>query len=235
MLPYHNMYVEVFGGGGSLLFTKRPSFTEVYNDINNDLWNFFYQLKKAPEALRKEIDSTPVARRIFEEKPRTDLERAVWFFLRKKASVLAKGKDFDCFEKDIKTVKDLDVSYFANRLKYVAIENRDFEYIFKRYDKATTLFYCDPPYHFKGVGKLYGEYDWEDDDIHERLYESIAKTHGKFILSYNDCEYVRNRYKDYHIKKHEISCTHINTNDRDDRTSNETKSKYLEELIIWNF
>ena len=34
LMPPHKIYVEVFGGGASLLFAKRTSPVEVYNDID---------------------------------------------------------------------------------------------------------------------------------------------------------------------------------------------------------
>jgi len=40
-IPQHHTYVEVFGGGASLLFAKEPSPVEVYNDIWSDVVNFF--------------------------------------------------------------------------------------------------------------------------------------------------------------------------------------------------
>ena len=39
LIPYHKLYVEVFGGGASLLFYKQPSFIEIYNDLNYDMYN----------------------------------------------------------------------------------------------------------------------------------------------------------------------------------------------------
>ena len=32
-----------------------------------------------------------------------------------------------------------------------------------------------------------------------RLRESIGKLKGKFLLSYNDCDYIRELYSDYNI------------------------------------
>ena len=34
---------------------------------------------------------------------------------------------------------------------------------------------------------------------HARLKESLSKAEGKFILSYNDCEYIRDLYSEYNI------------------------------------
>lgn len=45
LIPPHHIYVEVFGGGASLLFAKEPSPVEVYNDIDSGLVNFFRVLR----------------------------------------------------------------------------------------------------------------------------------------------------------------------------------------------
>jgi len=37
----HDCYVEVCGGGGSVLFGKEPSRIEVYNDVDGELTNFW--------------------------------------------------------------------------------------------------------------------------------------------------------------------------------------------------
>ena len=49
-------YVEVFGGGGWVLFHKRPSKFEVYNDIEGELVNFFRVVKNRPAELLLELD-----------------------------------------------------------------------------------------------------------------------------------------------------------------------------------
>ncbi len=59
----HQSYVEVFGGAAWVLFGKEQelSKTEVYNDINSDLVNFFRVLKYHSEEfkfwLKKDIVS----------------------------------------------------------------------------------------------------------------------------------------------------------------------------------
>ena len=37
----YGRYIEVFGGGGWVLFGKKPDKFEVYNDFNNNLSNMF--------------------------------------------------------------------------------------------------------------------------------------------------------------------------------------------------
>jgi len=44
-LPEHKCYVEVFGGSGAVLVNKPESHTEVYNDLDGDLVQFFEVLR----------------------------------------------------------------------------------------------------------------------------------------------------------------------------------------------
>ena len=79
------------------------------------------------------------------------------------------------------------------RLCNVIIENMSFEKIIERYDKKDTLFYLDPPYY--GAEKYYQEEFSEENHI--KLAEMLKNVEGKFILSYNDCEYVRELYSGF--------------------------------------
>ena len=40
-LPAHRTYGEPFGGAAGLLLTKARSYSEVYNDLDGDVVNFF--------------------------------------------------------------------------------------------------------------------------------------------------------------------------------------------------
>ena len=53
----YNRYVEVFGGGGWVLFGKPRDHCnlEVYNDYNNDLANLFLCARDKPISLVKEL------------------------------------------------------------------------------------------------------------------------------------------------------------------------------------
>ena len=44
LFPIHKIYCEVFGGAGHILFRKKPSDIEIYNDINYGLYLFFKTL-----------------------------------------------------------------------------------------------------------------------------------------------------------------------------------------------
>ena len=75
----------------------------------------------------------------------------------------------------------------AERLRNVVIENKDFEALIKTYDRENTLFYCDPPY----VGTEGYYQTGFGEKQHRALSERLSAIKGKFLLSYNDCELVR--------------------------------------------
>jgi DNA adenine methylase len=62
-----------------------------------------------------------------------------------------------------------------------------------------TLLFLDPPYYLESKSKLYGN----NGDMHEKfdhkLLFDVLHTKKKWVVTYNNCEYIRNLYKDYII------------------------------------
>lgn len=88
--------------------------------------------------------------------------------------------------------------------KNLSVECASFEKVFQQY--PNDFFYCDPPYFLTGNSKMFkGIYPMRNFPIHHNgfQHELLAKClhahKGKFILSYNDCEWVRNAYKGFKI------------------------------------
>lgn len=197
-----NRYVEVFGGAGWVLFSSdRHAETEVYNDMDGRLVNLFRCVKYHPDALQKELEFTFNSREQFfdareqtEIRGMTDIQRAARFYILIKESF---GIDLRSFGMRAKNMGRA-VNYLekvSERLRSVVIEHQDFEKIIKNHDRETTLFYLDPPYY--GTEKYYTEKFSQED--HARLKNLLDYIKGKFILSYSDCGYVRELYKDYDI------------------------------------
>ena len=90
----------------------------------------------------------------------------------------------------------------ARRLQKVVIENRDFEKLIRQYDRPVSFFYCDPPYfatedYYKDVG-----FTAKD---HIRLRDVLLNCSGKFLVSYNDCQEIRELWDKPNIHIEEIS------------------------------
>lgn len=195
-------YIEVFGGGGSVLFAADShADMEVYNDRSGELVNLFRCIKYHPEELAREVEGYFNAWEIFTEiKERlkcpgfTDIQRAAMFFVQIKISFGADARSFGCSKTGRKLSCDR-FSEISDRLKNVVIEHKDFADLIKVYDRKNALFYCDPPYH--KTEHHYSERFTEDD--HRRLKNVLENIKGKFVLSYNDDEFVRELYSGYNI------------------------------------
>lgn len=222
-------YIEVFGGAGWVLFSSdKHAKTEVYNDVNGNLVNLFRCVKYHPEALQKELEFTLMSREQFfdakeqmEIRGLTDIQRAARFYILIKESFGSCMRTFAVCSKNIKSAIDY-ISKVSKRLDTVVIENQDFERILKTYDRKDSLFYLDPPYY--EAEKYYPDRFMQED--HMRLKESLSKVEGKFILSYNDDEYVRELYKNYNIVEIERISNMV---------KNEQRKPRYRELLIKNY
>ena len=83
----------------------------------------------------------------------------------------------------------------SRRLADTVVENKDFEALIRQYDRDSAFFYCDPPY-YETEG--YYEVAFRKED-HKRLRDTLAECKGKWMVSYNDCEFIRKLYRGYEI------------------------------------
>lgn len=222
-------YIEVFGGAGWILFAKDkvPGQLEVYNDINGELVNLFRCIKYHCGELQRELDWLLTSRELFFDyiaqsnvQGFTDIQRAARFLYRVKLS-------FGCDQRSYATsAKSIDntVEYLKKvheRLRNVNIEHKDFADLIQVYDRAGALFYLDPPY--VDTERYYDSPFCRED--HERLRNVLGGIKGKFILSYNDCPFIRELYEGYQIE----SICRANT-----LAGNDNKTPF-QEVIIRNF
>lgn len=223
----YNRYIEVFGGAGWLLFSRdKHAPLEVFNDVNGELINLYRVVKYHPEPLQKEMECLLMSReQFFDELNRntrgvTDIQRAARYFCLIKESFGTDCRSFGVSSRDIHKAVDY-LKEVSNRLNRVVIENQDFERLIKTYDRPDALFYLDPPYY--EAEKYYP--DRFNPEDHERLCKCLSDLKGRFVLSYNDCQQIRELYEGYTII--EV--------DRMDNLANKDRSRRYKELIIKNF
>lgn len=89
-------------------------------------------------------------------------------------------------------------------VKNIKINRDSFENVLVKHRK--DFLYLDPPYFLEGDSKMFkGIYPMRNFPIHhdnfrhDLLVELLKKHEGGFILSYNDCTWVREAYKDFKI------------------------------------
>lgn len=196
--PEHHSYLEPFFGSGAVLFNKPRSNIETVNDLDGNVVNLFYWIRKDPEKLASEIYYTPYARQVYEEAyhlvPKNDFERAVNFYIR-----LNMGHGFRTTGEKVGWKNDVQgrerayasqdwvnlpdkIIQAAERLRGVQIENRPAVDLIKRFNFPNVLIYCDPPYVLDTRhGKQY-RCEMENDE-HEELLDTLINHKGKVLIS----------------------------------------------------
>ena len=230
MIPEHSCYIELFFGAGWVYFGKEPSKVEVINDIDKELINLFKMIKYHAPEIERQLEYEFSGRDVFEEYKHctleylTEIHRAVRFLYLISQSFAGKGKDFgygttsrpkpQIFYKDV--LDDL-----KERLRNTYVENLSFEKIIDKYDREHSFFFCDPPYfETAGYGNEFGEKE------HLLLRDNLKGMKGKFLLTINDHDKVREWYKDFNIKEVQVNYS-VSRN-------KEARGKY-KELIITNY
>ena len=199
---YYERYIEVFGGAGWILFHKNPGNDfEVYNDFNSLLVNLYRCVREKPNELMDALRYCLNSREDFDyiknclarDSPVSDVQKAAWFYQQIRYSYASGLTSFGSQPHDIWSNFPL-IEQAHRRLAKVVIENKDFEKLIRQYDRPVSFFYCDPPYfETEGYYKNVGEDGFTEKD-HIRLRDSLMKAQGKFLLSYNDCEFIRELY-----------------------------------------
>lgn len=208
MMPNHVCYVEPFFGAGWVYFSKDKSEVEVINDKDRELINLFRVIKEHPEEVKRLLDYEFVSRDKFEFHKTsninnlTDIQRAVRYIYVISNSFAAKGVSFGygALKKPTQKIFLDDFSIFRERLKNTYVENKNAIDIIERYDRESTFFFCDPPY-YETAG--YKEKFTVEDHI--ELKNKLESISGKFLLTINDHEEIRELYKDFSIKEVKVN------------------------------
>lgn len=196
----YERYIEVFGGGGWVLFHKPPRGDfEVFNDFDGNLVNLYRCVRDKPQVLIDKLHFTLNSREDFAEiktalKHDADMDEMTRAALFYQLVVYSYGHDrdsFACRPNDMWTRFPL-IHQAHRRLRRVIIENRDFEKLIGQYDRPVSFFYCDPPYYMT-EDYYAGGFTRTD---HKRLHDALMGIGGKFLLSYNDCPEIRELYND---------------------------------------
>jgi DNA adenine methylase len=200
-LPPHSCWVEAFCGSAALTLRKLPAQIEIINDIDNEIVNFFQQLRTNYEELYRLIELTPYAEQELinarkEDKNIDDLERARRFLVQSMMAINGviggeKG-GFSYSDSYTRNWHDARVSRWNNvperlklvveRLKDVRIENKDARKILQRYlNRPATLVYLDPPYLADRVNGYTNEAN--NQEFHEELLTMANKSKCMIFIS----------------------------------------------------
>ena len=170
----------------------------------NAIKEFFEREEFADTHLNEELLLTeimlppPEARELKELRTRIageyDVRRAAMFLKLLRYSYSSGCKSYASQPFDLRRLFGL-IRELENRMANVVIENQDFAALVRHYDRPDSFFYADPPY-FTSEDMYDTEFCWKD---HLRLRDTLGDIKGKFLLSYNDCEEIRELYDGFSV------------------------------------
>lgn len=221
--PPHRVYVEPFGGAGSVLMRKRRSYAEVWNDLDGEIVNVFRVLRDPhmSEALARQLVLTPFARTEFDaayqSEGETPVERARLTMIRSQMGygsasfnsqhatgfrTYTGGNRNRLPSKDWATFPE-QITAFVERLRSVVIESRPAVEIILQHDGPDTLHYLDPPYVLSTRGSAAGvrtKYRHEMADDEHRALAAVARNlAGMVVISGYRCELYDDLYGDWRM------------------------------------
>jgi DNA adenine methylase len=200
-------YVEPYFGGGSVLLANDPvGISEVANDLNGELTNFwqvlqgqtsFHQFRRLSQALpfsEWEFKNSKINSVLEADGYGETVHRAVTFFIRCRQSLAGRMKEFTGVTRTrtrrgmnnevsawLSAVEGLPLVHA--RLKRVLIRNQPALKLIEKEDDTRTLFYVDPPY-LHETRKTVNDYEHEMSvKQHEELLAALCLIKGRFLLS----------------------------------------------------
>lgn len=175
--------------------------------------------------LTKILFPPPAAKELTEMRKRItadyDVRRAAMFLKLLRFSYSSSGKSYASQPFDIRKLFGL-ISQLQDRMANVVVENQDFETLIKHYDRPDAFFYLDPPY-FSTEDMYEVGFGWDD---HVRLRDTLKNIKGRFLLSYNDCNEIRELYNGFSM--FDFSRTHS-------MAQRYEAGKEFKELLIGNY
>lgn len=202
--PTHECYTEAYGGAAGVLLQKRRSRAEVYNDLDDDVVNFFHVLRD-PRLCALLVQScilTPYSRAEFEEaweRSHDPVERARRLAIRSQMGFGSAGatKGTTGFRYDTKreygtaqqewAIYPSAIAAAGMRLVGVLIENQAALRVLTDHDGPETLHFVDPPYQqslrimSSGKERCY-RYEMTDSQ-HRELLEHLRGLQGMVVLT----------------------------------------------------
>lgn len=200
----HSSYAEPFVGMGGIFLrrAKRPR-AEAINDISGDVVTLFRCLAEhypyLVDMLRFRVASRAEFERLLGLDPErlTDLQRAVRFLYVQRLAFGGKvsGRNFGVANErpsrfDVGKLEPM-LGEIHDRLQSVVIERLPYGDFIRRYDRDGALFYLDPPYW--ACETDYGPDVFSRDDF-AALAQQLAGIKGKFLMSLNDTDGVRETF-----------------------------------------
>jgi len=210
LLPDFDEFREPFLGGGSVfVYVKQryPNKKFWINDLYSELYKFWEMTQKDVDALIAKVYEWKTKYAIGKElyqflnenlEKFNDLERAAAFFVYNRitfsGTTLSGGYSEGAFtgrftESSIKRLNAL-----GKVINGSLITNSDYEELLKK-EGDNVFIFLDPPYYSATKSALYGKNGHLHKSFnHKRFAENMKNCRHKWLITYDDSEYIRNLF-----------------------------------------
>lgn len=243
IIPDFDEFREPFVGGGSIFIYAKQHFPNKkfwINDIYLELYKFWEMSQKDVNALITQIyewrEKFPVGKelhRFLNENLANfnDLERAAAFFIYNRITFsgtsLSGGFSEQAFSGRFTESSIQRLNKFAEVINGSKITNLDYEEVVKAEGENVFIF-LDPPYYSATKSALYGKNgNLHKSFDHERFAETMKNCNHKWLITYDDSEYIRELFSFANISPWNLTYGM--------RNITETSNQKGKELFISNY
>lgn len=213
LIPEGYEFREPFVGGGSVWLSVAQSrnFERIWiNDLNHSLMCFWESAITDNESLANLVKiqyekekTKDLYFEMLELETESTVEEGMRFFVLNRitfSGVTESGGYSNEAHKRRFTASSIErlekLGYFKGY--NIKTTNTDFEEVITAPGKDVVIF-LDPPYYKAEKSKLYGKKgDLHTGFDHERLYEVLRNSEHKWLMTYDNSEYIRDLYKEFY-------------------------------------
>lgn len=210
LIPAFDEFREPFLGGGSVFIYAKQCFPNKkfwVNDLYFELYKFWEMTQKDVDALTRKIyewrGQFPIGKELHKFLNKhldgfDDLERAAAFFIYNRITFsgtsLSGGFSEGAFTGRFTESSIERLNEFANVINGTTITNFDHEELVKREGENVFIF-LDPPYYSTKKSALYGKNgNLHKSFDHEKFANTMKNCRHKWLITYDDSEYVRDLF-----------------------------------------
>lgn len=243
LIPEFQEYREPFLGGGSVFLYLKQTFPNKYywiNDIYKELYQFWKMSQKDVELVIKKIyewrNSFFTGKELYKYlsiniNKFTEIETAAAFFIFNRitfsGTTESGGYSEQAFQGRFTESSIYRLKQFGHFIKNAEITNYDFQDVILKTGESVFIF-LDPPYYSAAKSALYGKNGSLHKTFdHERLFKILKTTNHKWLMTYDDSEYIRELYSFANIISWDLMYGMRNVNKK--------SSQIGKELIVSNF
>jgi DNA adenine methylase len=237
LIPDFDEFREPFLGGGSVfVYVKQRYPDKIFwiNDLYSELYKFWALTQKDVDALIEKVyewrNTYTIGRSLFQFLNQNlekfnDLENAAAFFIYNRitfsGTTLSGGYSESAFtgrftESSINRLNDL-----SRLLNGATITNYDYEEVIRK-DGENVFIFLDPPYYSATKSALYGKNgDLHRTFDHKRFAKNMRCCNHKWLITYDDSEYIRNLFSYANIISWELTYGMRNITNNSDQNGKE--------------